>query len=370
MWQTMIRKIFAVCLIVILWSGVFLPCLRDTANCEPTLSKQVYQIRTSDGFKVTLTRYEGEKRPSLMLVHGMCCNHLFLDWDQNHSLARYLAAQGWDVWMLDLRTHDGDGDFRFGNLRGLHSSPEYINRFWDLDRTYLKKDVVAAIQFIQNKADSQKIVFMGHSMGGYLAYMYAEIMDQDDLAGIVALSSSAKANGFVDKWMQDFKFGFRVGKRAFVHPFFFKSSAHISKYYIDSTLDVDHPGYYFGNTTSKAVRDAISYYRDDEPAGVWVDMMQGRDPRYYGGDWVDAQTLFDYTAHLGDIKVPFLAIAGDKDTSDPMVDVYDCYQRVGSMMKTFVNISDYGHMDIILGDDANVRVFPHIITWLEALPPE
>ncbi len=85
---------------------------------------------------------------------------------------------------------------------------------------------------------------------------------------------------------------------------------------------------------------------------------------------MDAQTLFDYTAHLGDIKVPFLAIAGDKDTSDPMVDIYDCYQRVGSTMKTFVNVSNYGHMDIILGDDANVRVFPHIITWLEALPPE
>jgi pimeloyl-ACP methyl ester carboxylesterase len=370
MWQNMLKKNIAVFLVLILCIAGFLPCIHGAASAtgELALTKKIYHVRTSDGFKITLTRYVGEKRPSLMLVHGMCCNHRFLDWDQNHSLARYLAGQGWDVWMLDLRTHDGDGDFWFGNLRGLHSSREYINRYWDLDRTYLKRDVVAAIRFIKEQAHSHKIVFMGHSMGGYLAYMYAEVMDQDDLAGIVALSSSAKANGFIDKWSQDFKFGFRVGKRAFVHPLLGKSFAHISKYYIDSTLDVDRPGYYFGNTTSKAVRDAISYYRDDEPAGVWVDMMQGRDPRYYGGDWVDPQTLFDYTAHLYRIRVPFLAIAGDQDTSDPKDDIFYCYQHVNSTMKTFVNISNYGHMDVILGDDASVRVFPHIIEWLDALP--
>jgi esterase/lipase len=97
-------------------------------------------------------------------------------------------------------------------------------------------------------------------------------------------------------------------------------------------------------------------------------MMQGRDPRYYGGDWVDPQTLYDYTAHLSKITVPLLAIAGDQDTSDPKDDILYSYEHVSSTMKTFVNISSYGHMDIITGDDANVRVFPHIIQWLDALP--
>jgi pimeloyl-ACP methyl ester carboxylesterase len=368
--QNLLRKSIAASILFMFVASGLSSQVRCSASalCAPSLAQEIYHVRTSDGSSITLTRYAGEKRPSLMLVHGMCCNHLFLDWDQNHSIARFLAADGWDVWMLDLRTHDGDGDFWFGHLRGLNSSREYINRFWDLDRTYLKIDVATAVKFIKEHAGTDKIVFMGHSMGGYLAYMYAETMNQDDLAGIVALSSSAKANGFVDKWMTDFRFGFRVGKRAFVHPLFGSPYLHISKFYIDKTLDLNRPGYYYGNTTSKAVRDAISYHRDDEPAGVWVDMMQGRDPRYYGDDWVDPQTLFDYTAHLSRIRVPFLAIAGDQDTSDPKDDIFYCYQHVSSTMKTFVNISSYGHMDVILGDDASVRVFPHITAWLDALP--
>lgn len=32
---------------------------------------------------------------------------------------------------------------------------------------------------------------------------------------------------------------------------------------------------------------------DDEPAGVWVDMYFGKDPRFYDGHWVDPQTLYD-----------------------------------------------------------------------------
>lgn len=370
MHENIIRKGIVIGLIFIFFASGFTSQVRSIASTTDSTSftKEIYHVRTSDGSSVTLTRYVGNKRPSLMLVHGMCCNHLFFDWDENHSLARFLAAQDFDVWMLDLRTHDGDGDFWFGNIRGLNSSREYINRYWDLDHTYLKKDVVAAIQFIKKKSHYEKIVFMGHSMGGYLAYMYAELMNQNDLAGIVTLGSSAKANAFVNKWAMDFRYGFRLGKRAFVHPIFGSPSFHIPKSYIDKTLDLDRPGYYYGNTTSKAVRDATSYRRDDEPAGVWVDMMQGRDPRFYGGHWVDPQTLYDYTAHLSKITVPLLAIAGDQDTSDPKDDIFYTYQHVSSTMKTFINISSYGHMDLILGDDANVRVFPNITQWLDMLP--
>lgn len=364
------RRSITVGLVFLCFAASFIPHARCTESTirPAALTKEVYHVRTSDGFSVTLTRYVGEKRPSIMLVHGMCCNHLFLDWDQNHSLARFLAAQDWDVWMLDLRTHDGDGDFWFGNIRGLNSSREYIDRYWDLDHTYLKRDVVAAIRFIKEKSHYEKIVFMGHSMGGYLAYMYAELMDQDDLAGIVTLGSSAKANAFVDKWAMDFRYGFRVGKHAFVHPLVGSPFFHIPKSYIDRTLDLNRSGYYYGNTTSKTVQDATSYRRDDEPAGVWVDMMQGRDPRFYGGHWVDPQTLYDYTLHLSKITVPLLVIAGDQDASDPKDDIYYTYQHVSSQVKAFVNVSSYGHMDLILGDDASVRVFPSITQWLEALP--
>jgi pimeloyl-ACP methyl ester carboxylesterase len=368
MLQRFIRttSVFAV---LILFLGCIFParvCVQIAQSQSLSYEKEMYTVPTDDGFSITLYRYVGEKRPSIMLVPGICANHFSFDYNENHSLARFLNAHGWDVWMLDARTHDGDGDFWFGSLRGLHSDREYINRYWDLDNTYLKKDVVAAAEYIKKITGNDKFFFLGHSLGGYLAYAYAELVRQDDLAGIITLGSSAKANPFINPWRLDHYFGIRIGQRAYVRPFGLPF-VHNTKYAIDQSKDQPLLGQYYENTTSWSVRENLSYMRDDEAAGLWVDMMLGRDPRYYGGHWVDPQTLFDYTAHLNTITVPFLVIAGDEDTSDPKTDIYQNYQNVSSTIKKFVNISGYAHMDLILGDTANIKVFPEITNWLDSI---
>ena len=38
-----------------------------------------------------------------------------------------------------------------------------------------------------------------------------------------------------------------------------------------------------------------------------------------------------------------------------------------SEIKKFVNISEYAHMDLILGDTANIKVFPEITDWLDSI---
>jgi pimeloyl-ACP methyl ester carboxylesterase len=352
---------------------LFLGCILSAQVCVQTVKSQTisyekesYTVPTDDGSSITLIRYVGNKRPSLMLVPGICGNHCFFDWDDNHSLAKFLNAHDWDVWMLDARTHDGDGDFWFGSLRGLQSDREWINRYWDLDNTYLKKDVVTAAEFIKKTSQNEKFFFIGHSLGGYLAYAYAELVRQDDLAGIITLGSSAKANNYTNPWMLDHYFGFRLGQRAYVRPFGLPF-VHNQKSAIDKNKDQPLPGQYYKNTTSLSVRENISYKRDDEAAGLWVDMNFGRDPRYYSGHWVDPQTLYDYTAHLSKIIVPFLVIAGDEDASDPKADIFATYQNVSSEIKKFVNISGYAHMDLILGDTANIKVFPEITNWLDSI---
>jgi len=159
-------------------------------------TKEIYNVETKDGFSVILTRYVGSKRPSIMLIHGMSCNHKIFDWDENHSLARFLNNDDWDIWMLDLRTHDGDGDFWFGELRSMESDREPICRYWDFDRTYLQKDVVTAVAFVLNMSQYKQIILGGHSYGGYLAYAYAESIGQKNLAGILTTGASALANPF------------------------------------------------------------------------------------------------------------------------------------------------------------------------------
>jgi len=368
MLKSFVRKTIILGIFILYLGSIFSPQMSSKASDSSSLSykREVYTVPTDDGSSITLIRYIGNKRPSLMLVPGICCNHYFFDWDDNHSLAKFLAAQDWDVWMLDARTHDGDGDFYFGTLQGLQSNREWINRYWDLDRTYLKKDVVTAAEFIKKTSHDEKFFFIGHSLGGYLAYAYAELIRQDDLAGIITLGSSAMANPFINPWKLDYSRGFRLGQRAYVLPFG-EPCMHIPKSYIDKTKDQPLPGQYYKNTTSLSVRENISYHRDDEAAGLYVDMMFGRDPRFYSYHWVDPQTLFDYTAHLSVITVPFLAIAGNEDTSDPKQDIFATYQNVSSGVKKFIVIPEYAHMDLLLGDTANIKVFPEITNWLDSI---
>jgi pimeloyl-ACP methyl ester carboxylesterase len=327
---------------------------------------ETYDVTTNDGFFVTLTRYVGSKHPSIMFIHGMGCNHKIYDWDENHSLARFLNNEGWDVWMLDLRTHDGDGDFFF--VKG--SDREYINRYWDFNRTLLKIDVVTGIDFIKNKTGEQKIFLSGHSYGGYLAYAYAELIRQDDLAGIITTGASpyAMPKEFQANLLTKISYCFFLGKKAFVRPFGVPFTFH-SKLSIDNIYRQWQKYKYslfYENTTPDYIQMTIGYHGDSESAGVWVDMFIGKDPDTYHSDWVDPQTLYDYSTNLLKIHTPILFIAGENDPQDPSVDINRGFQNVSSTIKEFHSFPHHSHLDLLLGDDASTVIFPIISQWMNS----
>jgi len=330
-------------------------------------TKEIYEVKTKDRSLITLTRYVGSKQPPIILIHGMGGNHLMFDWDENHSLARFLNKEGWDVWMLDLRTHDGDGDFFF--VKG--SDREYINRYWDFDNTLLKIDVVTAVDFVKNKTGTNKIFLSGQSYGGYLAYAYAELIGEENLSGIITTGACPYANpkDFQPSLFKMYKYGFYLGKKAFVNPIG-KPWTYKPKFLGDiysklwkPTGPPENPVFYY-NTTPEYIQKGLYYCRDSEPAGVWVDMYFGKDPNKYGGHWVDPQTLYDYSANLNKITVPILFIAGDNDPQDPSVDIHRAYENVSSTIKEFHSFPKHSHLDLLLGDDASTLIFPVITNWL------
>jgi pimeloyl-ACP methyl ester carboxylesterase len=260
------------------------------------ISKIIYEVPTQDRSTITLTRYIGAKSPPIILIHGMGGNHKMYDFDQNHSLPRFLARDGWDVWLLDLRTHDGDGDFFF--VKG--SDRERINRYWDFDRTYLKIDVVTAVDFVKKTTGVNKIILSGHSYGGYLAYAYAEIIGEENLAGIMTTGASPYANpvNFQPPSSYMLRYGFSLGRKAFVNPFGMPWTF-MSKFQCDEYVKNWKPSanaVFYYNTTPEYIQKQMVYDGDSEPAGVWVDMFFGKDPKRYNGHWVDPQTLYDYSA--------------------------------------------------------------------------
>ncbi|MCJ7571265.1 MAG: alpha/beta hydrolase [Candidatus Thermoplasmatota archaeon] len=321
-------------------------------------------MKTIDNSSIKLTHYVGTKQPPIILIHGMGGNHKMFDWDENHSLARFLAENGWDVWMLDLRTHDGDGDFFL--VKG--SDREYINRYWDFDRTLLKIDVVTAVDYVKNKTGVNKIFLSGHSYGGYLAYAYAELIGEENLSGIITTGSCPYADPRIAKNSLHIidKYGIYLGKKAFVRPFgrpFSFSLKWEVDWYIKQWKPTANDLFYY-NTTPEYIQKSIVYCSDSEPAGVYVDMFFGKDPTKYNGHWVDPQTLYDYSANLNKITVPILFIAGDNDTQDPSIWIHSAYENVSSEIKEFHSFPKHSHLDLLLGDDASTLIFPLIVDWL------
>lgn len=336
---------------------------------------EIYEVDTPDDSSITLTRYFGYKKPAVIFIHGMGTNHKIFDWDEDHSLARYLAYQNFDVWLLDLRTHDGDGDFLFSK----DSDREYINKKWDFDNTLLKIDVVTAVDFVKTKTEVDKIFLSGHSYGGYLAYAYSELIGEEDLYGIITTASSPYANPeeFQPSRIEMYKYGFHLGKKAYVRPLFGHRFSSMSKRdadlyvkfferNIENNIEIANALFYH-DTTSYDIQRSVAYHSDAEPAGVWVDMYFGKNPKKYNGHWVDPQTLYDYSENLDKITVPILFIAGDEDLQDPSKDIYKAYIRVSSVNKTFYSFQNHSHMDILLGDNSDILIFPIIADWMDSI---
>lgn len=318
--------------------------------------KSCFLVSTPDGCFVTLYRYMNNGLPILM-IPGMFENHVVFDYSfsEKRSLAKYLAKEGYDVWILDLRTHDGDGDPGGRNR-------ENICRYWDFDNTYLKQDVVTAVSFIKNVTSYDKLLLLGHSMGGYLAYAYAEQIRQDDLAGIVTIGSCGVGYR-MDPTMKLLRtcFGKQEGEKVVV-------SKHAP-----STLDLNNKPLlrvgtrkecFFDSVTKRRVQRMYVKSLDDEPAGVVVDMLYGFDGELWSNHWADPQTGYDYTKKLSTIRVPVLMIAGSKDESDPPGKVMETFELVGTPVKEFHVIKNYGHVDLLLGNRVSVDVFPVIKGWL------
>jgi len=338
-------------------------------NNQVAYKPQIYTVPTPDGFAISLTRYENKKKPPIILIHGMGGNHLMFDWDEEHSLAQYLYGEGWDVWLLDLRTHDGDGDFLFA----FGSDREYIDRNWDFDNTLLKIDVVTAVALVKMQTSSKKIVLGGHSYGGYLAYAYAMLIGEENLSGIVTTGAAPYENpkDYQHSRRSMYQYGYFYGKHAYVRPFGRKAGYPGSKllkdYWLKHWDQLDLTSVFYQNTTPKKIKQGLIYHGDAEAAGVCVDMFFGKDPYKYRGHWVDPQTLYDYSENLDKITVPILFIAGDKDPQDPSELVYKAFKQVSSKQKQFYSIPDHSHLDLLLGNNARTLVFPKITTWLEEI---
>ena len=147
---------------------------------------EIHRIPTEDGWHLALHRYRPamqRMRNPVLLIHGMGANRYNFDLDDEISLARGLAARGFDTWCLELRG------------AGLSDRPSWgMGLDWRFDfDDHLRYDLPAALRAIAARADGAKPLLLGHSMGGLLALVHAGLRGEDQgPAGLALISSPVK----------------------------------------------------------------------------------------------------------------------------------------------------------------------------------
>lgn len=316
---------------------------------------EIHFARTSDGWRVALTRYRPEgpitgARDPVLLVHGIASKSTGLDLTDEQSLALALARAGHDAWLLDLRG------------RGRSQQPRLFSDVswdWSFDE-YVERDAPAAVDAVLRATGRERLHWVGVSLGAVIGYCVLED------AEVAAKVSSAVLIGGPSSYKMQRRYLFHWplrNLRWLRFEFLMRLLAPAAGYWRPKLLH--NPENITGavirrfavNATANFARNEMLQYSD------WLehDAFRSIDHRR------------DYRQGLAKITTPALFIAGNKDLIAPPPSVKDAHDAVVSEDKRFVIASrgqsfdaNYGHLDLVLGQNAPKEIFPLVVEWLDA----
>lgn len=320
-------------------------------------------VRTRDGWRLAVYRYWKGKGTSrwgpVLLCHGLSANRYDLDApDREISVARYLHERSHDVWVVELR---GAGRSRPPGWPLKRRHP------YDFDE-YVHRDVPALVRHILDATGSHGLHWVGHSMGGMVAYAALEHFNNRLFRSVVTIGSpafTAVKHPAVDKlYFLRFLIDLvgwvpmrRLGLLGAIFP-------GITIHTVGRVLaNIEH-------MEKRHVRHLAGKALFDLPAPLLRQFAE-----WYGGStgFSRADRLLDYYANLDRVKAPMLIIAGGGDVLTPIEDLRAVYEAVSSPDKKLLVCGeaqgfslDYGHIDMVLGTRARAEVYPHISDWIES----
>lgn len=333
---------------------------------------EMHRTRTDDDMELSLWRYtpndpDAHNEP-VLLMHGFSINHRHMCFDHNNGVAQYLSKMGYDCWAPDLRGR------RYSDV------PEEP---WTFD-DYVRYDIPAVADYVLDKSEYDQFHWVGHSMGAMLFYASASPEMQKNIAS--AVTPGCPFHGFQDNgssgstsgeesgeltWLE------RIGKTFRYLPFVNNISrlpvnvlARWLSLFMDSLPETISTIFMNMKHTSA---ERLPY-----AANEGVDVLSSN-VLYQFSDWVinnrwtDMEGKINYRENVENIQVPTLIIAGELDKLSPVHNLKKGYDAIPTDDKDFRIVGDednvdrqYGHIDLIFGDEAQEEVFPHIKEWLDA----
>jgi pimeloyl-ACP methyl ester carboxylesterase len=317
-----------------------------------------HRARTADGWELALVEYRpvgpATGRP-VLLLHGICANDRQMDLDDKHSLARWFASKGRPAWTLSLR-NSGDSD-RKDWEQGRHGG-------FDLD-TLWRQDLATAVAYVRKQTGAPLIDFVGHSLGGLIAYAYlAE--GGGGIGAAVTLGSPVRLD-----W------GLRYD------PYLRRAAGLVSN---DWSLPVVAPSvlalpfngiiaddpvqlliYNPENVTDQTLKRIMAMGMADVSAALAVQLSE----LIGTGRFLSADHQLDYRKDMARISTPVLVVAGKLDRLGVTPAVKAAYRALGGPKEWLLvgqetgAQADYGHIDFIMGERAPQEVWPRLLDFLD-----
>lgn len=318
------------------------------------------RARTSDGWELALVHYpaRGERtgRP-VVLCHGISANDRNMDLDEAHSLARWFARKGRDAYSVALRgTGESDRVDLAKGRRGGYS----FDAFW-------RHDLPALIALARAHSGADAVDFVGHSMGGMVAYAYLSQGGQG-INAAVTLGSPTRLD-----WGSALEPYVEQLASLFIPP-----EAAVPTLLL-ARLAMPLHGEIPGNPN-----ELLLYNPQNVSKLTWKRLMAGGTADIDGalvhqfarlfktGAFHSYDRKLDFRRDMASIRTPVLVVAGRLDRMAPVPAVKDGYRALGGPKKWLLVAeshgfpTDYGHMELVIGERAATEVWPHVLSFLDA----
>ena len=284
---------------------------------------EVYRIKTEDEVELAISRIhsrgEMTRQAPVILVHGTYCTRSFWVSSKGIGMGVYLAEQGFDVWIPELRGH------------GLSPKGESFSDITAEDQ--IRYDLPAIQEFV-NQMTETPAFWIGHSFGGLfiVAALSMKWLNQDAVKGIVTFGSQISLG---DRYL-------KVPPVVWSLSILMKLIGHLPA-------------------------PKLGLGPEIEPAGVILETIRWKK---LFGKWTDSSGK-SYWDGLSDIEVPVMTFAAAKDKNDPAEGCKIIHQKYSSRDKIFIILGrnyrfskDYDHVGMVISKEAQTEVWPDIAGWM------
>ena len=286
------------------------------------------------------------------MVHGFAANaRMWNSPTQKRSLPRYLCEAGYPVYVIDLRNRRDAG-----------------LPVWDMD-DYVLYDIPCALNYIAGREETPLLHWIGHSMGGMLAYMFQTLGRAHRLVSVTTLGSpglrvqpaGARHISASKSLLQSLlRPAPDQGRLDLIPPSLigavlalnFMSRNPLGGSVSRSSFAAMLSGNYMGNVSKTEARQLTS-------------IVEGRGLH-------SRRFRFNYALNCHRITAPLLVFAGDKDRIAPRKLVEQGYTDAWAKSKKFIPLgrrfgqkASYGHMELIMGHTCEQDIWPKLLEWLE-----